>query len=235
MEFRRINGLPPYVFAVINQLRDEARRAGRGRHRPGFRQPGHPEPAGGRRETGGGGPQPPQPPLLVVPRGIPNLRLAVANLYMRRYGVGARPRHGGRVHDRGQGGAVASDVGPARPGRHALWCRPRRTRSTSTRRCSPEPTSSRCGSGPARTSSPTWWRLGGGVAAAEGDRVFVPPQPDDGVRGPGVDAEDRRLRPDTRDRAGARFRLFGHVFDGYEPPRSSRSPAAKRWPSSSTR
>ena len=25
MEFRRINGLPPYVFAAINQLRDEGR------------------------------------------------------------------------------------------------------------------------------------------------------------------------------------------------------------------
>ena len=28
VEFRRINGLPPYVFAAINQLRDEARHAG---------------------------------------------------------------------------------------------------------------------------------------------------------------------------------------------------------------
>ena len=29
MEFRRINGLPPYVFAQINGLKAEARAAGR--------------------------------------------------------------------------------------------------------------------------------------------------------------------------------------------------------------
>ena len=29
MEFRRINGLPPYVFATINDLKAESRRAGR--------------------------------------------------------------------------------------------------------------------------------------------------------------------------------------------------------------
>ena len=39
MEFRRINGLPPYVFATINDLKLEARRAGRRRHRPRVRQP----------------------------------------------------------------------------------------------------------------------------------------------------------------------------------------------------
>ena len=32
MEFRRINGLPPYVFAIINELRDEARKAGKGKN-----------------------------------------------------------------------------------------------------------------------------------------------------------------------------------------------------------
>ena len=29
MEFRRITGLPPYVFAIINDLKIDARRAGR--------------------------------------------------------------------------------------------------------------------------------------------------------------------------------------------------------------
>lgn len=86
MEFRRINGLPPYVFAVINQLRDEARREGEDVIDLGF-----------------GNPDIPSPPIAVEKlaeaarnprnhrysssRGIPNLRLAVANLYKRRFAV----------------------------------------------------------------------------------------------------------------------------------------------------
>ena len=33
MEFRRISNLPPYVFAQVNQLKAEARRAGEGPER----------------------------------------------------------------------------------------------------------------------------------------------------------------------------------------------------------
>ena len=44
VEFRRINGLPPYVFAAINQLRDEARHAGEDVIDLGFGNPDIPSP-----------------------------------------------------------------------------------------------------------------------------------------------------------------------------------------------
>jgi alanine-synthesizing transaminase len=90
VEFRRINGLPPYVFAAINQLRDEARRAGEDVIDLGF-----------------GNPDIPSPPIAVEKlaeaarnprnhrysssRGLPNLRLAVSNLYKRRFDVDLDP------------------------------------------------------------------------------------------------------------------------------------------------
>jgi alanine-synthesizing transaminase len=90
MEFRRINGLPPYVFAIINDLRDQARRSGQDVIDLGF-----------------GNPDIPSPDIAVeklceaaqnsrnhrysASRGIPKLRLAVANLYLRRFGVELDP------------------------------------------------------------------------------------------------------------------------------------------------
>ena len=44
MEFRRINGLPPYVFAQINGLKAEARAAGRDIVDFGFGNPDLPSP-----------------------------------------------------------------------------------------------------------------------------------------------------------------------------------------------
>lgn len=86
MEFRRIPGLPPYVFTIIDSLKVEARRAGRDVIDLGF-----------------GNPDIPSPIIAVdklseaahnsrnhrysASRGIPKLRLAVANLYQRRFGV----------------------------------------------------------------------------------------------------------------------------------------------------
>ena len=90
MEFRRINGLPPYVFAHIDALKLAARRAGRDVIDLGF-----------------GNPDLPSPPVAVeklaeavhnprnhrysASRGIPKLRQAVASLYLRRFGVDLDP------------------------------------------------------------------------------------------------------------------------------------------------
>ncbi|HTZ09339.1 MAG TPA: aminotransferase class I/II-fold pyridoxal phosphate-dependent enzyme [Acidimicrobiales bacterium] len=90
MEFRRINGLPPYVFAHIEALKLEARRAGRDVVDLGF-----------------GNPDLPSPPVAVeklaeavhnprnhrysASRGIPKLRQAVSSLYLRRFGVEIDP------------------------------------------------------------------------------------------------------------------------------------------------
>jgi alanine-synthesizing transaminase len=86
MELRRIEGLPPYVFATINELKLELRRAGEDVVDLGF-----------------GNPDLPSPPVAVeklreavlnprnhrysASRGIPNLRKAVCDLYERRFGV----------------------------------------------------------------------------------------------------------------------------------------------------
>jgi alanine-synthesizing transaminase len=90
MEFRRINSMPPYVLATINELKAEARRAGLDVIDFGF---GNPDLA--------------SPDIAVdklaeavhnnrnhrysASKGIPNLRLAIANHYERRFGVQLDP------------------------------------------------------------------------------------------------------------------------------------------------
>ncbi len=90
MEFRRINALPPYVFGAIEALKMEARRAGADVVDLGF-----------------GNPDIPSPPVAVdklceavrnprnhrysSSRGIPKLRLAITDLYQRRFGVELDP------------------------------------------------------------------------------------------------------------------------------------------------
>jgi alanine-synthesizing transaminase len=90
MEFRRINGMPPYVFTIIDGLKIEARRAGVDVIDLGF-----------------GNPDIPSPEIAVdklceaahntrnhrysSSRGIPKLRQAVADLYQRRFGVALDP------------------------------------------------------------------------------------------------------------------------------------------------
>jgi alanine-synthesizing transaminase len=90
MDFRRINNLPPYVFAEINQLKLEARRAGDDVVDLAF-----------------GNPDIPSSPEVVAKlveaaqndrnhrysasRGIPNLRKALADRYARRFGVELDP------------------------------------------------------------------------------------------------------------------------------------------------
>jgi alanine-synthesizing transaminase len=90
MDFRRIDSLPPYVFATIDQLKLDARRQGEDVIDLGF-----------------GNPDIPSPPMAVEKlreaalnprnhrysssRGIPNLRKAVADRYQRRFGVTLDP------------------------------------------------------------------------------------------------------------------------------------------------
>ncbi len=90
MEFRRINSLPPYVFTIIDSLKVEARRAGEDVIDLGF-----------------GNPDLPSPEIAVeklseaahntrnhrysASRGIPKLRQAIADYYLRRFGVELDP------------------------------------------------------------------------------------------------------------------------------------------------
>jgi len=90
VEFRRINGLPPYVFAIINELRDHARHAGDDVIDMGFGNPDIPSPdiavdklAEAARN--------PRNHRYSASKGIPKLRLAIANLYLRKFGVELDP------------------------------------------------------------------------------------------------------------------------------------------------
>ena len=90
MEFRRIPGLPPYVFTIIDGLKVEARRAGHDVIDLGFGNPDIPSPeiaveklAEAARNT--------RNHRYSASRGIPKLREAVADLYQRRFGVTLDP------------------------------------------------------------------------------------------------------------------------------------------------
>src|ERR1700758_1404041 len=90
MEFRRINGLPPYVFAQIDALKLEARRNGRDVIDLGFGNPdiASPEVAV---EKLAEAVRNPRNHRYSASRGIPKLRLAASNLYLRRFGVELDP------------------------------------------------------------------------------------------------------------------------------------------------
>jgi alanine-synthesizing transaminase len=90
VEFRRINGLPPYVFAAISQLRDEARRAGHDVVDMGFGNPDIPSPDIAVDKLAEAAHNP-RNHRYSSSRGIPNLRLAITNLYKREFGVELDP------------------------------------------------------------------------------------------------------------------------------------------------
>ncbi|MBO0748010.1 MAG: aminotransferase class I/II-fold pyridoxal phosphate-dependent enzyme [Acidimicrobiaceae bacterium] len=90
MEFRRINGLPPYVFAIINQLRDEARHAGRDVIDMGFGNPDIPSPDTAVDKLAEAA-RNPRNHRYSASRGIPKLRMAISDLYQRNFGVDLDP------------------------------------------------------------------------------------------------------------------------------------------------
>jgi len=90
MEFRRINSLPPYVFTIIDSLKIEARRAGHDVIDLGFGNPdlSSPDVAVNKMIEAV---QNPRNHRYSSSRGIPKLRQAVADLYLRRFGVSLDP------------------------------------------------------------------------------------------------------------------------------------------------
>ncbi|HVM03186.1 MAG TPA: aminotransferase class I/II-fold pyridoxal phosphate-dependent enzyme [Acidimicrobiales bacterium] len=90
MEFRRINGLPPYVFTVINELKVEARRQGDDVIDLGFGNPDIPSPDVAVEKLAEAV-RNPRNHRYSSSKGIPKLRLAVADLYLRRFGVELDP------------------------------------------------------------------------------------------------------------------------------------------------
>lgn len=109
MEFRRINGLPPYVFAIINELRDEARRSGRDVIDMGFGNPDIPSPDVAVAKLAEAA-RNPRNHRYSASRGIPRLRLAVAELYRRRFGVELDPER-----------EVVTTIGAKEGLSHLMW------------------------------------------------------------------------------------------------------------------
>ncbi len=109
MEFRRITNLPPYVFTIIDGLKVEARRAGVDVIDLGFGNPDLPSPEvaveklaeaarNGRNHR------------YSASRGIPKLREAVADLYLRRFGVALDPER-----------EVIATIGAKEGFSHLMW------------------------------------------------------------------------------------------------------------------
>ncbi|MCP3987754.1 MAG: aminotransferase class I/II-fold pyridoxal phosphate-dependent enzyme [Actinomycetia bacterium] len=90
MEFRRINHLPPYVFSIINDLKMAARREGEDIIDFGFGNPDLPSPASAVEKLSEAA-QLGRNHRYSASKGIPKLREAVANLYLRRFGVDLDP------------------------------------------------------------------------------------------------------------------------------------------------
>ena len=90
MEFRRIIGLPPYVMAHIDALKMDARRRGEDVIDLAFGNPDIPSPDIAVEKLAEAV-RNPRNHRYSASRGIPKLRLAVANLYLRRFGVELDP------------------------------------------------------------------------------------------------------------------------------------------------
>ncbi len=84
MEFRRINGLPPYVFATINDLKLETRRAGHDVIDLGFGNPDLPSPDIAVEKLCEAAHNP-KNHRYSASRGIPKLRQAISNRYLQKF------------------------------------------------------------------------------------------------------------------------------------------------------
>jgi alanine-synthesizing transaminase len=109
MEFRRINDLPPYVFAAINELKAAARREGRDVVDMGFGNPDLPSPQVAVDKLAEAA-QNPRNHRYSASKGIPKLREAAAALYERKFGVELDPET-----------EVVSTIGAKEGLSHLMW------------------------------------------------------------------------------------------------------------------
>src|SRR5215216_641621 len=90
MEFRRVGDLPPYVFSTVDELKRRLRREGRDVIDLGFGNPDIPSPPAVVEKLAEAAAKPANH-RYSASRGIPRLREAVAELYVRRFGVSVDP------------------------------------------------------------------------------------------------------------------------------------------------
>ena len=232
MEFRRVPSLPPYVFAVTEQLKLELRRAGDDVIDLGFGNPDLAFPTGRGREAGRGSREAAQPPLLGESRhpeaAQGDLRPLPGSVRRR-----ARPRDAGGRHDRRQGRARASDVGARATGRRGGRARagvsdpPLRARP---RRCERDP--GRARREQRRSLRPARRCVRALASAPACAHRLVPPQPDDARGRPRLHGTPRGAGTRERGTRRARLRLRGRCVRRvpsrlrsfrFPAPRTSRS------------
>ena len=109
MELRRVVSLPPYVFSEVNELKVAARRAGRDVIDLGFGNPDIASPAVAVDKLAEAV-RNPRNHRYSASRGIPKLRQAVAQLYLRRFGVELDPER-----------EVVSTIGAKEGLSHLMW------------------------------------------------------------------------------------------------------------------
>ncbi len=109
MKFRRIQELPPYVFATVDELKRELRRDGRDVVDLGFGNPDIPSPAIAVEKLAEAAAKPANH-RYSASRGLPRLREAIAEHYARRYGVGLDPET-----------QVVSTIGAKEGIAHLMW------------------------------------------------------------------------------------------------------------------
>ena len=109
MKFRRIDELPAYVFATVDQLKRELRREGRDVVDLGFGNPDIPSPALAVEKLAEAAAKPVNH-RYSASRGIPRLREAIAELYERRFGVRLDPE-----------GEVVATIGAKEGLAHLMW------------------------------------------------------------------------------------------------------------------
>lgn len=109
MEFRRITNLPPYVFTIIDGLKIEARRAGVDVVDLGFGNPDLPSPQVAVEKLSEAAHNA-RNHRYSSSRGIPKLREAVADLYLRRFGVSLDPER-----------EIISTIGAKEGFSHLMW------------------------------------------------------------------------------------------------------------------
>ena len=230
MEFRRITNLPPYVFSVIDRLKVEGRRRGEDIIDLGFGNPDIPSPDIAVEKLAEAV-RNPRNHRYSLSRGIPKLRSAVADLYLRRFGVELDPET-----------QVVNTIGAKEGLSHLMWVllQPGDAvlgagalvsdpplRAALRRSGDPQhaPGDRRR---PRRSAPPT---LGVLVAQASGHPPVVPAQSDHHLRGPGLHATRRGLRPGARGARRPRLRLCRHRLRRLPArPPSCRRPAPSTWP-----
>ena len=109
MKFRRIDELPPYVFATVDELKRRLRREGRDVIDLGFGNPDLPSPALVVEKLAEAAAKPTNH-RYSASRGIPRLRDAVAELYERRYSVRLDPER-----------EVVATIGAKEGLAHLMW------------------------------------------------------------------------------------------------------------------